>query len=351
MEEAKSMTTSLKEGVLRFLESRHTDLYKFWTGHQALPNASIQDHCDVIYSLFLIGAVCEVPAASIERFCSLAAKADLPGWKARQAGAGLSVHNCAYLFGSLNLLAPNPGDLYDLILAGRDKDLPSLIDPETSLPQFPAKWTHHAWRVSHWLGGVPSVLLSLERSGSKVASYFAGTAERTRNAVERLIDQETGLIRAYKSALLQKIFRTLYRIRHNPDLGELGGIAHILWIDHVLGRRYTASAALLQSSSELFNAHTPYMESVPYCLDFDIVQIVRTASQQLGVTNSRDIGRATDMMEHIERYFDAPDDHYILHKVPGALAAYHECSALAGSSSPLTLDGRPIDIIKQAYWL
>lgn len=345
------MTTLLKEGVLRFLESRYTDLFEFWTGHQVLPNAAIQDHCDVVYSLYLIDALNEVPSASIEKFCSLAAKAELPGWTRSEAETSLSVHNCAYLFGSLNLLAPNPGTLYDIVLSGRDKNLSSLVDPMTSLPQFPAKWAHHAWRVSHWLGGVPSVLLSLERSGSKHASYFAGTAERTREAVEDLIDKSTGLIRAYKSALLQKIFRTLYRIRHDPDLGELGGIAHILWIDHVLGRKYTASVALLQSSSELFNAHTPYMEDVPYCLDFDIVQIVRTAGQQLGVTSSRDIARAADMMAHIEGYFTKPDDRYTLHKVPGALAAYHECAAIASKVCPLTRDGRPIDIIKQAYWL
>jgi len=341
---------ALKIDVLNYLSSRHSDLFKGWTEGGELPEASIEQHCDLVYSLYLTGSISLISPHALEKFCDIAHKSRLPGLSGGVTPNQVSVHNFAYLLGAMNLLRSHFEDLYPRFLHGRDFVPGELIDEHTFSPKFPKRWSHHSWRVSHWLGGIPSIFLSLERS-SPFASQINGFTKRIRDSVDDLLDPKTGLIRAYKSELLQKLFRVGYSIRHDPELGDLGGLAHILWIDHATDRRYVALPQVRSAASKLFLRHKPFMEAVPYCLDFDIIQALRTASSQLGLSLEEEKLRASEMMAGIEEFYRKPTSGYSLHKVPGAIATYHECALFLGQTYVDSLDCTAVDIIKSAYWL
>lgn len=275
----------------------------------------------------------------------------MPGWAGGASKQALSVHNCAYAFGTLNLLRhAGHGDLYRRVVGGRALDLNNLLDETSWLPRYPWWFTHHGWRVSHWLGGAPSLLLSAGASDLPEAEQLSEVAKRALDAANNALDPRTGLIRLYRSGLLQKAFKTAYAVRHDPTLGDLGGVAHVLWVNHVLDRPYVAAEALLKAASREFLARKPFIEKAPYCLDFDIVQIARTAADLGPGVQAPLRGRALEMMRDIEAFFGGEiPEAYTLHKVPGALATHHECGLIAStgghSSAPY------IDIIKLAYWL
>lgn len=342
----------LASDIERLLCERHGELFKFWTSGLRIPEASVEAHCDMVYTLVLTGRDDEIAPAAIEQFVAFLAGLSLPGWTPLNDRPPILVHNCAYAFGALNLLFDTPAPLYDAVLAGRQEDLAQIIDPETSRPVLPRKWVHHNWRISHWIGGVPAMVLSLARSGFARSRYFESLFDNIRNATDAFIDSQTGLLKAYKSELIQGAFRILYSARHNPDLGDVGGVAHILWVDHATGREYVGLEAVLAHAQTLFRASKPFMESVPYCLDFDVVQIVRTGLEQSQGDRGTDAARAEIMLSDIEAFFAAKvPDAYTLHKIPGALATYHECALLCGCDITETLGTPARDVIKSAHWL
>lgn len=342
----------LKSTIEHHLRARHGPLLEFWTEGGAMPETSLEAHCDMIYSLFLLGRAGEIPHSAIDAFLAFLGRKNLPGWSSNSNDPKVLVHNCAYAFGALNLLSDAPAPYYDEVLGTRTEAIGELVDSRTLRPVFPSKWAHHSWRVSHWIGGVPSIVLSLARSGYAGADRYAALLAPVRNAVDALLDPQTGLLRTYNSALLQTLFRKAYALRHDPDLGDVGGVAHILWVDHVIGRKYVALPSILAQSQALFRGHSPFMEQVPYCLDFDVVQIVRTGLDQTSGDRGDDGARARAMMADIEQFFaGGPNESYSLHKVPGALAAYHECALIAEVDPSAQLGTRAIDIIARAFWL
>src|SRR5690606_38595553 len=112
------------------------------------------------YSMHLLGESASISATAVSQLCETVRGLELPGWhRKKEAKATLSVHNCAYLFGTLNVLRQRFEGLYPQVLEGRQFALEDLVKPEDYMPRFPQKWAHHSWRVSHWLGGIPSILL------------------------------------------------------------------------------------------------------------------------------------------------------------------------------------------------
>ncbi len=340
----------MKSETLAYLQAHHSALLAFWTtGAPAPVDASVEQHCDMVYTLFLIGELGRVQKSAALGFAEILQTRKLPGWTGGD-GAPLSVHNCAYAFGTLNLLAPLHGDLYAKALNAKKAAFEEIVDEAKALPRYPKWLAHHNWRVSHWIGGAPSILWSLGQSALPDAPAYKALADRILVGADACLDAKTGLIKLYKVEAAQKLFRLLYGARHDPDLGDVGGVAHILWVNHAAGRDYTATQALAKQASDLFHMHKPFMETVPYCLDFDVVQILRTAQQQLNTTSATDQQRASEMMRDIETFYATKlTSSYTLHKVPGALATYHECAMIA--QTPAGDLGAPIDIIQHAYWL
>ncbi|MCA3445171.1 MAG: hypothetical protein INF93_00390 [Rhodobacter sp.] len=345
--------TDLKVCVLRHMSDRYAPLLAFWTGQGPLPQSTrIEAHCDLVYTLVLLGEEATVPSAALKALVEALRGYSLPGLAPHAGLPVLSVHNLAYACGVLNLFPARKTALYSRLAEGRSFAPDTIVDPASHLPIFPPKWAHHNWRVSHWIGGIPSILLSLSRSGLPFADQAAQRLAITRDASDRLVAPQTGLLRAWRSDAVQWLFRRLYAFRHDPDLGDLGGVAHLLWIDHVIGRRYVGLEALHAQASHLFRKHGPFMEAVPYCLDFDIVQILRTAAGQLGRTDPADRTRAAGMMAAIEAFFAAPiPEGYTLHKVPGALATWHECALMTDTPTGPDHTNPPTDIIREAFWL
>jgi len=93
------------------------------------------------------------------------------------------------------------------------------------------------------------------------------------------------------------------------------------------------------------------MESAPYCLDFDVIQAFRTACEQTTGPSEVERERVDDLRRDVAAFFVNPPKDFTLHKIPGALATYHECDLLLGTEVSELSGGTPVDIIKEANWL
>lgn len=317
----------------------------------ALSDVALQDHADIIYSAYLLGQTEKLNKQTAQAYQSMLAGARLYGRPDGEAIAekGPNAHLTAYLLGAARLL-DHIGKALMLPALFQGWKLDQLIDSH-EVPLWPRAWTHHIWRVSHWIGGGPSILLQVARSGSNDTIDEALVRRVLAASGERIIDARTGLLRPFKSALLQKAFKAAYRLRHDPEIGELGGVVHILWVYHAAGVPYVGCDALFDNAWKHLQSE-PFMEKVPYCLDFDIVQLARTANRP---------GRndAIPLAERARRYSDdivtflegdIPEG-YTLHKLPGALATIHECALIREEAIVPGIGTAPIDIIKDAYWI
>jgi hypothetical protein len=313
------------------------------------PNGSdeILDLADRIYARYLLGMAPR--AADSQALLWVLRHGALAGLKGVQAP--LKVHLTAYVLGAANLLAEGgSGTQMDAAIAGRDWDLNLILDSK-HLPRWPWYFSHHSWRVSHWIGGAPSILRSLwRRIPDRSRELGFPTVGTVLDACDRLVDERTGLLRAYRSTLLQLAFRNLYRLRHDPDAGDVGGIVHLHWVNYAEGRMpYRGNEALHRRAWAVMQK-APFLEETPYCLDFDIVQIVRTSAKEPFPHAIR--LRAERYLDDLVRFFDAGlSDGYRLHRLPGALATMHECAMLTGNTSVAGLSIPPIDIIKAANWI
>lgn len=312
----------------------------------------LQDRCDIAYSRYLLGLSPFVSQGCFAEFLSAAKLAELAG-TAKRGGQRLNVHSTAYLLGTLNLASKTFPTEVEAFLGDQDWQIATIINLENNLPLWPAKYSHHSWRVSHWIGGTPSILKSLWRQIPEICRSKGfpdlGTVLST---CDTLIDGRKGVLRTYNSDFLQNIFRELYRLRHDPDAGEIGGIVHLHWINYAEGRLpYKANDLLYLKARKLLDK-TPFMEKTPYCLDFDIVQIVRTSSLGSSTRDARLNSRALQFGNDICAFLDSSlNSDYGLHRLPGALATVHECAMICGDKNTFELGIPSIDIIREAFWI
>lgn len=341
----------MKEAILDYLKTNYFELYSFWIDNQGdVGSNTIEDHCDLIYSMYLIGELNLLSKSSISNFTSEITEYQIVGFPNQSAVKTLSIHNSAYLLGAVHLLSKLDNTISNRLKKDRKLALSQLID-QTYTPHYPIKFRHHSWRVSHWVGGAPSVLCSLVKLGYHDIQL---DLDKVLESCDRLLDTNSGRLKLYKVGFLQKIFRTLYSIKHDPDLGDLGGIVHIHWINYDQGRKFIAGEKLCSDALDQLNMRKPFMEDYPYCLDFDIIQLIR-----VGVSNglvslgeegeARVISYAEDTVKYLREQLNQD---YLLHKLPGALATIHECKLLSNEVNFEELGGmRPIDIISEAKWL
>lgn len=322
----------------------------FWLdGQGQASDVPLQDHADIIYSCYLLGcgvALKPKAAEAFEQYISGLALHGRPAGDPPPCGKPVNAHLTAYLLGAVRLLdqlgkAGPPAALYE------GWRVEELID-HRHVPRWPKVWSHHIWRVSHWIGGVPSIMLHLAASGC-VAEVDHTLVARVLDACEtHVIEPDTGLLRPYRSRLVQESFRLLYRLRHDPDVSDVAGVVHLLWVHHATGRPYVAPGALNAMAARHLQ-RTPFMENVPYCLDFDIVQLARTTS---AVNPEALRVRAGTFAKDLIAFLSGSAlEEYALHKLPGALATLHETAFLRGEATTAGLGIGRIDIIQDAYWL
>jgi hypothetical protein len=344
--------SGLADATQTFLARRASDAWSFWCDAGSSARPDIMAACDTLYCLKLIGRIDLVAADAPARFSELLSGCRLAGGIGKGHGRPLGVHRTAYVLAAMNLLAGMGQVVHGDAVRSGGWNLGEILDSHGRV-RWPWYLAHHAWRIGHWIGGIPSILLSLWRHVPELAEQnrLPHAATVLRNS-DDLIDARTGLLRTYRLTALQKAFRSLYRFRHDPDAGDVGGIAHLHWCNYAAGRTpYKGAAALFDRSWQLLQRR-PFMERVPYCLDFDVVQIARTAmpdDDRRGVALN---ARFDDYASAILEFYDSGlDNNYSLHALPGGLATLHECAIAGGKQSVPGLGSPPVDIAKEAHWI
>jgi hypothetical protein len=337
--------------VEQWLMKRAPSAGSFWLGKGGDFNSiSWLEHCDVVYTLKLLGKDRQISDRAAERFLNKVAISPLFGRPlgSRRHNDHPQAHLTAYILGTTRLLEAQGYSLPSAIKDGWH--LESLVDANY-LPFWPRAWSHHIWRVSHWIGGVPSILSNLAEWGACEGVDFA-TVERVLESCElSIVEKSTGLLKPYRSQSLQNIFRKLYSFKHDPEIADLGGIVHLLWVYHVVGRPYPGRAVLLEKATNQMLKNVQFMETVPYCLDFDIIQLLRTASIDQTSREGMYI-RVRKLLADTRNFLEnIPDGKYGLHKVPGALATMHECALFLDDNIVDGIGIPPVDIISEAHWL
>jgi hypothetical protein len=343
---------TLADNVLSYLRRYAPEPLSFWTIERSTARPDMLSLCDTLYSLKLIGGMDILAHDAGSRFAALLSGYTLAGAIGRGTGPQLNVHKTAYALGVLNLLAAHGQAVQREALREAGWQKYKLLDRRHQ-PRWPWYFTHHAWRVGHWIGGIPAIVQSLWRLTPDLAAQNQlPSPSVVLHSSDALIDQETGLFRTYKIEPFQQAFRALYRFRHDPDAGDLGGIAHLHWGNYAAGRLPYKAAPALFDRTWSFLQRRPFMETVPYCLDFDIIHLARTA---IPVGDNRIVPlriRARDYAEDINRFYDWGLDHnYSLHKLPGGLATLHECALTAEMASVPGLYVAPVDVAREACWI
>lgn len=325
--------------------------FRFWAGEQ--DTAPMQDLCDALYVHVLLGTMDRVAPAAPEAFATLVSRRRLAAALTSADGGAepANVHLTAYVLGTLALLKQNGFDVHGKALRSEGWALAEIVDPVSALPVWPKAWSHHSWRVSHWIGGACSIIASLERIfPASLPSSGAVTAMKVLASTDRLIDQRTGFLRCYSSDLLHRLFNMAYAARHNPLAGEVGGIVHVHWVNHALGRVPFKAATPLYGAAMRLLERAPFIEKTPYCLDFDVVQIARVAGPSQ--PDAALVARAERFAADLKRFFATPrPEGYTLHRLPGALATWHECALIVGETVVADLGAPAIDIVGKAYWI
>ena len=348
------MADTLHSAVLNWMIKNYSKSTTFWTeGKGEVKDIPWQDHADIIYTYRFLDLQDTLSPVAAEKYLNAVADATLYG---RPIGDNdpkdaPNAHMTAYILGAAKLIE----NALDMSLPDRTFDgwkIDQIIDPATKAPLYPKAWAHHIWRVSHWIGGGPSILFNLARWG-KVDGVDPALVDKVLAAAEaHLLDPKSDLLRPYKSKLVQMLFRKAYKIKHDPEIADIGGVVHLLWVYHASERPYRNAKPLFDKSWLHMHEETPFMESVPYCLDFDIVQLVRTAHPE-GTPFPQDVAQRSQ--KYIQDTMDflaaLPDEGYSLHKIPGALATMHEAAFMTSDDKVPGLDVARVDIIKEAGWL
>lgn len=300
-------------------------------------------YCDLIYSLWYLDFLLKPTRKSVNNFFDCFYACSRWGAIGIDHAVELNAHQTAYCLGALRLLRKSFPVYFEKKNAPDDWDFSPYLDTY-SIPRYPLIYRFHAWRSSHWLGGGLSIMLNahLETGNPKYRNQF----HVTMNSIEHRVLDTRGLIRHMNPKFLGWIFRYLYNFKHDSRCGEVGGVAHLTWIYHYEGKAYKECESLLNYTWAVLNDKSDYVEDVPYCLDFDFVQIIRTASEQLS-ESEKYVVRMERYAKDVERYIvemALDDDMFDLHKLPGALATYFECLALVDKTIKK-------DVIKEAAWL
>lgn len=348
MEEKYSMQAKVCTWLAR--AAPHIDAFWRDGGKVTWGTGGFFANADYIYAHVLLGKASELSEDAARRFAEAVGDAPLAG----RAGCKdpLLPHLSAYVLGALNLLALEGHDYRALALGPINLDVASLIAGDTRLPRWPRIWSHHVWRVGHWIGGIPAILLSFARHDPK-QTISEGLVVSVLEACDRhILVNGTGLMQPYRNHILQSLFRTAYRFRHDPLLADIGGLVHLHWINYATGRPYKAVSALIERCMADLQRR-PFLEVMPYCLDFDYIQLLRTSLEQTPEHGTDAVvARAAEYAGDLVRFLSAiPASGYSLHQIPGALAALHEAALIAGTKSVPGIGCPPVDVIKKAYWL
>ncbi|MCH8049073.1 hypothetical protein IIC44_03180 [Patescibacteria group bacterium] len=128
---------------------------------------------DYVYSAFLLGKEDLISPEAVEKYIAYSSSA--PYYGCKKKSHQLLPHTTAYSFGTLNILDAMGYKATEKVFSSMEFDTSKIIRPKSGLPHWPAKWAHHTWRVSHWIGGGPAILLNILRNAGiciRVKPFF-----------------------------------------------------------------------------------------------------------------------------------------------------------------------------------
>jgi len=343
---------TLENNVLDFLGRQAPEALTFLVAEDANVETDVLSVCDTLYVLKLLGRMDLLAPDVGRRFARLLLGHRLAGAIGKGEGPALGVDHTAYALGALNLLETHGQPFHREVLSETGWRKYELLD-WACRPLWPWYVTHHAWRAGQWIGGTPSIVMSLWRLSPDLAvRNRLPSASTVLDSSDTLIDGDTGLFRVYRMPALQFAFRMGYRLRHHPDAGDIGGVAHLHWSNYAAGRLpYKGARALFDRTWSLLQRE-PFMEKAPYGLDFEVVQIARTAIPDGDARRTQLYDRFCRYADDLADFYSNPlNAAYALHKLPGGLAALHDCALAVELDHVPGLVVAPVDIAKEAYWI
>lgn len=221
-------------------------------------------------------------------------------------------HSTAYALATIELASELVGK--DLVPSAILHKLDDNIDFNHALPKnFTLIDRLHVWKASHTFGGLSSIFELLCKREIKKQNPVL-------NHYKEIIGKD-GLWR-FANFLPQFIFDLLYRARHDPKLALYGGAAHLYWHFDDIPSRVDIENAV--EKMILIYEETAILEKVPYCLDYDVLFILRAfqRSSRLSHNLEAEVDKIFNKVGLAIYEFLINDDGLLwLHALPGLLAA------------------------------
>ena len=335
-----------------------------WDGHfssrEGEAAGDLFGSIDALYVLATLGRLeAATTADSRERWVEFLHSFQSPdGWfRSRDRQKHGRVHATAYALGGLALLGEIDG-------ADPFADLGAIeIGPDLER-RYLAPWRElsiaqrvHFWRGSHNVAGLAAVVGQLGAAGhaDKLCLSVAPDVwlSRWTDAALGALDERSGLW-ILTPRWLESAFGLVYRLRHRPEYGHIGGAAHVFWILRKVGigvprPRELSEWVLSKTGSRLI------CENEPYCLDFDRSFMIGRSHSALqdpalaeGVATLLDQSRRDILRFYYDREIAAwnPSSH----RLPGALAAVAESDRVSRAGQSETNVGWN-DVFETVWWL
>lgn len=213
---------------------------------------------------------------------------------------------------------------------------------------YPSKLTYldkvHMWRGSHTFGGIAAlkqfcVKYELCDDNDVLDFYFSIIRN---DATWKLVNP-----------LISSLFDLLYQFKHNPSAAYYGAAAHLFWLKRDYSGLDRIDPNLSVTKLLDFYRKAEIIENVPYCLDYDLLYILRF----LVVNFEIEKALHEQVLEVFYKvgvkiiYFLNNNQEMWLHAFPGALAALQVCcftDKLLESNPDLVSLRDPMDI---TLWL
>lgn len=303
------------------------------------------DLCDVVFTQFILDTPIFDTQKLLEIKDTIFSSADENGYihPHNSKKSHNKYHSTAYGLASLCLISELTGDKIDT--APLLTKVLSNLDVTRAMPEnFSAVDKLHVWRASHTFGGISAILefakaQGLIDSNSVLDSYI--------KSINKL-----GLW-GFSNPVFQLAFDVLYSIKHNPTYAKYGGAAHLYWHMDTIPTTVDKERAI--KAILKFYRNKTILEKIPYCLDYDVLFMLRLLCKSGGVST-----QLTDKVNEVffnvgcslVEYLTNKNADLWVHAYPGALAAIEVCTFSSKFKSQLEAsDIKLKDVMEYTVWL
>jgi hypothetical protein len=313
----------LSDNVMGYLRSRAPEALDFWTVKAPAPGPMRWRPCDTLYSLNLIGRM-DILAPMRESVSPILLKDySLAGGIGKGSGPNWACTRPPMHWGA-HILADSGQPVQEQCCGktiGKDK----LLD-EAHRRAGPGIFT------SCLAGG------ALDRRHSRHCAVRCGAGAGVGQPERTSRSQRCSAFQRYPDRSPHRIVPHLQVEASQWDSARSTGCATIpmsaTWaVSRIcIGPIMRRAGCLTRRRRPVRRAWTlldrrPFMETVPYCLDFDIVQLARTPFRKAIHRQRAHARPLCDYADDIITFYETGlDGDYTLHKLPGGLATLHECA-------------------------